>query len=97
LTYFPTVHEAAATAAVNPNTVLKAYRELERDGLAAGRPGQGTFIEKSLTQLTPASLATVTGSLARWVTAARVAGLDHDGIVDLLGATLRDLRSADSA
>ena len=48
----PTVHEVAASAAVNTNTVLKAYKELEREGLATGRPGQGTYIVKSLTQLT---------------------------------------------
>ncbi|PZS25219.1 MAG: GntR family transcriptional regulator [Pseudonocardiales bacterium] len=93
----PTVHEVATGAAVNPNTVLKAYRELEREGLAAGRPGQGTFIKKSLTQLTRGSLSSLTGSLTQWVATARAAGLDDDGIVDLVSATLRDLRTADTA
>jgi len=93
----PTVHEVAAGAAVNPNTVLKAYRELEREGLAAGRPGQGTFIQKSLTQLTPGSFSSLTVSLTEWVAAARAAGLDDDGIVDLVSATLRGLRSAGTA
>ena len=36
----PTVKEVAAGLAINPNTVLKAYRELEHRGIAAGRPGQ---------------------------------------------------------
>ena len=44
----PKVSEVVASLAINPNTVLKAYRELEHKGLAAGRPGQGTFIEATL-------------------------------------------------
>ena len=93
----PTVQEVSAGAAVNPNTVLKAYRELEREGLAAGRPGQGTFILKSLTQITPASFSALTRSLTQWVAAARSAGLDDDGILDLVSATMRDLRTANTA
>jgi GntR family transcriptional regulator len=85
----PTVHEVAASVAVNPNTVLKAYRELERDGLAAGRPGQGTFIKASLAQVTPATYGQLSGRLARWIVAARAAGLDDDGIMDVVRATMR--------
>jgi GntR family transcriptional regulator len=45
----PTVKEVVARIAINPNTVLKAYRELEHDGLVAARPGVGTFVTKTLT------------------------------------------------
>jgi len=93
----PTVHELAASAAVNPNTVLKAYRELEREGLAVGRPGQGTFIVKSLTQLSPGAYATLGRRLVAWITAARSAGLDDEGICDLFAATFRDAGTAESA
>src|SRR6266536_3647721 len=44
----PRVKDVVASLAINPNTVLKAYRELEHRGLAAGRPGQGTFIAGTL-------------------------------------------------
>ena len=44
----PTAHEVAASVAINPNTVQKAYKELEQQGLVAGRPGQGTFVQRSL-------------------------------------------------
>ena len=44
----PRVREVAESLAINPNTVLKAYRELEHDGLVEGRPGQGTFVLRSL-------------------------------------------------
>src|SRR5664279_1329541 len=86
----PTVHEVAANVAINPNTVQKAYKELEHEGLVAGRPGQGTFVLRSLTQSTPAYLATLRRRLERWIAAARTAGLDEDGIMDLVRATLWD-------
>ncbi|MGI8614173.1 MAG: GntR family transcriptional regulator [Nocardioidaceae bacterium] len=86
----PTVHEVAASVAINPNTVQKAYRELEHEGLVAGRPGQGTFVQRSLSQSTPASLAALTRRLQRWIAAARAAGLDEDGIMDVVRATMRD-------
>jgi GntR family transcriptional regulator len=93
----PTVHEVAASAAVNSNTVLKAYKELEREGLATGRPGQGTYIVKSLTQLTPAAYSTLHRRLATWIAAARQAGLDDDGIGDLFAAAMREVGAAEIA
>jgi GntR family transcriptional regulator len=93
----PTVHEVAAQAAVNPNTVLKAYKELEREGLATGRPGQGTFVIKSLTRLTPASYSILRRRLTAWIAAARTAGLDDDGIGDLFAATRRERGAAETA
>ena len=93
----PTVHEVAVLAAVNSNTVLKAYKELEREGLTNGRPGQGTYIVKSLTQVSPAAYARLRARLAACVGAAREAGLDDDGIGDLFAATLRDLGTAETA
>jgi GntR family transcriptional regulator len=86
----PTVHEVAASVAINPNTVQKAYRELEHEGLVAGRPGQGTFVQRSLSQSNPASLAALTRRLERWLAAAREAGLDEDGIMDVVRAAMRD-------
>src|SRR6058998_3465105 len=44
----PTVKDVVARLAINPNTVLKAYRELEREGLVGARPGLGTFVLKTL-------------------------------------------------
>ena len=46
--------EVVAQVAINPNTVLKAYRDLEREGLVRARPGQGTFIVRSLPRTDPA-------------------------------------------
>jgi GntR family transcriptional regulator len=85
----PTVHEVAAGVAINPNTVQKAYKELEHEGLVVGRPGMGTFIQRSLSQATPGDVSGLGRRLERWIAAARAAGMDEDGIMDLVRATLR--------
>ena len=87
----PTVKDVVASLAINPNTVMKAYRELERKGLTAGRPGQGTFIEATLSQVALPELTTLRRSLSGWLTRADGAGLDEDGIAALFASTLRDL------
>src|SRR5258708_3575376 len=84
----PTVREVVADLAINPNTVLKAYRDLEGKGLASGRPGQGTFIDGSLGQATLPELTGLRRSLLDWFEDADAAGLDDDGIVALVTRTL---------
>jgi GntR family transcriptional regulator len=86
----PKVRDVVASLAINPNTVLKAYRNLEMKGLAAGRPGQGTFIEGTLSQVALPELAGLRRSLLGWLTTADTAGLDEDGIVALFTSALRD-------
>jgi GntR family transcriptional regulator len=86
----PKVRDVVASLAINPNTVLKAYRDLEVKGLAAGRPGQGTFIQATLSQVALPELAGLRRSLLGWLTAAETAGLDQDGIVALFTSVLRD-------
>jgi GntR family transcriptional regulator len=88
----PKVRDAVAELAINPNTVLKAYKELETKGLAAGRPGQGTFITSTLSQVALPELAGLRRSLLGWLTTAEAAGLDEDGIVALVTSALRDSR-----
>ena len=86
----PTVKEAVQALAVNPNTVMKAYRELEHRGLAAGKPGQGTFIEGELRRVGLAEQAALRKSLLTWLRTAQDAGLDGDGIAALFATSLRD-------
>ena len=78
------------TLAINPNTVLKAYKELETKGLTAGRPGQGTFIQATLSQVALPELAGLHKALLGWLTTAEAAGLDEDGMVALFTSALRD-------
>jgi GntR family transcriptional regulator len=86
----PKVRDVVASLAINPNTVLKAYRELETKGLTAGRPGQGTFIQATLSQITLPELTGLRRSLLGWLATADAAGLDEDGIVALFASVLRD-------
>jgi GntR family transcriptional regulator len=88
----PKVRDVVTALAINPNTVLKAYRELETKGLAAGRPGQGTFIQATLSQVALPELTTLHRALLGWLAAADAAGLDEDGIVALFTSGLRDFR-----
>jgi GntR family transcriptional regulator len=86
----PRVRDVVAALAINPNTVLQAYRDLEIKGLAAGRPGQGTFVQATLRQVALPELTTLRRALSGWLTAADGAGLDEDGIVALFTSALRD-------
>ena len=88
----PTVKDVVARLAINPNTVLKAYRELERDGLIAARPGIGTFVTRTLTDDSFAAHAPLRKDLERWLTKARLAGLDDESIEALFLSTFRSVR-----
>src|SRR5579875_1494266 len=86
----PKVRDVVASLAINPNTVLKAYRELETKGLTAGRPGRGTFIQATLTQVTLPELTGLRRSLIGWLATAEATGLDADGTAALFASVLRD-------
>jgi DNA-binding transcriptional regulator YhcF (GntR family) len=86
----PKVRDVVAALTINPNTVLKAYKELETKGLAAGRPGQGTFVQATLSQVTLPELNGLRRPLLTWLGSAEQAGLDEDGIVALFTSVLRD-------
>jgi GntR family transcriptional regulator len=93
----PTVREVVADLAINPNTVAKAYRQLESDGLVFARQGRGTFIS---TTLAPPSLrhhAALRAEFERWLETARRAGLDEESIRALISTTLRQARRAEVA
>jgi GntR family transcriptional regulator len=85
----PTVKDVVGELAINPNTVLKAYRELEHEGLAAARPGVGTFVTRTLTNNTLAAHGPLRQSLEQWLARARRAGLDDESIEALFLATFR--------
>jgi GntR family transcriptional regulator len=86
----PTVREVVAHLAINPNTVAKAYRDLEREGLVVARQGRGTFVASTLA---PASLRyhnELRAELERWLRSALDAGLDEESVRALISATLRE-------
>jgi GntR family transcriptional regulator len=88
----PTVKDVVAKIAINPNTVLKAYRELEYEGLVTPRPGVGTFVTGSLGEGSLAAHGPLRRELERWLGKARGAGLDEESIEALFQATFRATR-----
>ena len=85
----PTVKDVVAALAINPNTVFKAYRELEHEGLVAARPGVGTFVTRTLADTTLAAHGPLRQDLRRWLGKARTAGLDEESIEALFLDTFR--------
>jgi GntR family transcriptional regulator len=85
----PTVKEVVARIAINPNTVLKAYRELEYEGLVAPRPGVGTFVTRTLSDDTLAAHGPLREELLGWLAKARAAGLAEESIEALFLSTFR--------
>jgi GntR family transcriptional regulator len=85
----PTVREVVSATAINPNTVLKAYRDLEREGLIEARAGHGTFVLRLPPGPPPGTHTRLGRSLARWVREARDAGLDDESMEALLRVTLQ--------
>ena len=93
----PTVKDVVARLAINPNTVLKACRELEYQGLAAARPGVGTFVTRTLADSSLAAHGPLRRDLQRWLTRARRAGLDEESIEALFLSTFRSATEEDIA
>src|SRR2546430_13204565 len=93
----PTVKDVVAKVAINPNTVLKAYRELEYEGLVSPRPGVGTFVTRTLTDESLAAHGPLREELKAWLAKARTAGLDTESIEALFVTTFRTPIEMESA
>ncbi|MEU3984513.1 GntR family transcriptional regulator [Streptomyces sp. NPDC026672] len=84
----PSAAEVVAATAINPNTVLKAYRELEVEGLVEARQGVGTFVRRSLAQPGIAVGSPLHSSLHTWMAAACAADLSREDVAALVSAAL---------
>src|ERR1700737_860016 len=86
----PTVKEVVAQVALNPNTVLRAYRDLEHEGLVVSRPGLGTFVAANVPKaVAPSSYRSLRSELERWIHKAHAAGLDDETLAALIAHVLR--------
>jgi GntR family transcriptional regulator len=85
----PTVKEVVGSLAINPNTVLRAYRELDLEGMTEGRRGVGTFVAQGVSSLPATDVEDLRGALQRWVTRARGAGLDAEDMAALFAECVR--------
>ncbi len=93
----PTAKEVVGRLAINPNTVLKAYGELEHEGLVATRQGQGTFVVRDLPGPRVSDLLSLRRGLHKWLQEAEAAGLDDESIDALIATARRDLAVEDIA
>ncbi|MCZ4124387.1 GntR family transcriptional regulator [Streptomyces sp. H39-S7] len=84
----PTAREVVEATAINPNTVLKAYRELDREGLVEPRPGLGTFVRRSLARPGAEADGPLRAELVGWVDRAREAGLEREDVTALVASVL---------
>jgi GntR family transcriptional regulator len=90
----PTVKDVVAHLAINPNTVLKAYRDLDHEGLVEARRGQGTFVSSRLFPDPPPDVVGLQRELGDWVKRARAAGVDDEGLYALFGTVLHRIERA---
>jgi GntR family transcriptional regulator len=87
----PTAREVVEDLAINPNTVLKAYRELERDGFVHSRPGAGTFVADGAPAPLERSVhAPLRRTLDRWLAQASAARLDRESVIAMFTLALQD-------
>jgi len=84
----PTVKEVVANVAINPNTVFKAYRELESLGLVEGRTGSGTFVKQRPAGPSPKVHEALGDELESWIVKSKKAGLDDESIEALVRIAL---------
>jgi GntR family transcriptional regulator len=90
----PLIREVVETLAINPNTVAKAYRQLEQEELVVGRPGQGTFVtDGSSGTVSPAVYTSLRRGLHGWLRRAYAAGLDEQAVDALFVAVRHEARA----
>jgi GntR family transcriptional regulator len=90
----PTVRDVVKQVAINPNTVHRAYRDLEQQGLTEGRQGSGTFIKSAMPAM-PDELPVLQEQLAAWIHHAQKAGLGREAIMALIAEAMRSLEEED--
>ena len=86
----PPVREVVTQITINPNTVHRAYRELEHEGIVEGRPGLGTFVTaRASSSLSSSDRTMLLQELQNWANRARSAGVDDEGISALFAAVIQ--------
>ena len=89
----PPLSQVVGQLAINPNTVHRAYQELELKGVTEARQGIGTFVVKSTSSpVPPARRQALERSLGRWVRSAMSVGLDERSIRTLLAKVCHSFR-----
>ncbi|GIH05275.1 GntR family transcriptional regulator [Rhizocola hellebori] len=94
----PLIREVVETLAINPNTVAKAYRQLEQEALVTGRPGSGTFVNEATAKtMSPATYSALRRGLESWLRRAYTAGLDEHAVNALFATVHHQTRIEEAA
>ena len=94
----PLIREVVESLAINPNTVAKAYRQLEQEGVVTGRPGQGTFVTAAPSaRVSPATYTSLRRGMESWLRRAYAAGLDEEAVTALFSTTHHDMKAEGAA
>jgi len=86
----PSVRALAVELAINPNTIQKAYAELERQGITYSLPGRGSFVSDNVGELSRAQLAQTADALRAAMKAAKDAGMTRAEALALLSEAWED-------
>ena len=87
----PSVRDVVAELAINPNTVAKAYRDLETRGLLDSRQGRGTFVREGVGYERSAVHVALQRKIRRWITEAIAAGMTREDVAALFDSTVHEL------
>jgi GntR family transcriptional regulator len=89
----PSVRQLSAELIVNPNTVARAYTELEREGLLISRPGRGIYVAEPRNDLTrTARERRLTEQLDRWLTEAVHLGFSAEQVIRMVTERVRQFQ-----
>lgn len=87
----PSVRDVVAELAINPNTVAKAYRDLESRGFLDSRQGRGTFVREGVGSAPSADHPVLQRKLRRWVAEAMAAGLTREDVAALCDSAVHEM------
>lgn len=83
----PSVRSLAGELAINPNTIQKAYSELERQGIVYSVPGKGSFISSNTDEIEKQHRAQIENELEKLIGEALKAGITAKEILDIIKNT----------
>ena len=85
----PSVRDLAAEASVNPNTMQKAFAELERTGLVYSRRTSGRFITEDCHMIEQLKTSLATEKMEEFLAQMRQLGFQNDEILSLMNQTMK--------
>ncbi|MBE6631413.1 MAG: GntR family transcriptional regulator [Ruminococcaceae bacterium] len=83
----PSVRSLAGELAINPNTIQKAYSELERQGIVYSVPGKGSFVSSDTEEIEKQHRKLIKAELKKKISEAFKAGLTAENILEIIKKT----------